>query len=142
MAATTARRNTPVRPLTRLTVPIAANVKINQGAMVSIDSSGYARPARTSTTDSCVGVAEATVDNTGGSAAAFNVNIQKHMLDGLSAWKFGNSSAGDLIATKDIGSTCYVVDDQTVALTNGTNTRIAAGRIVDVDSDGVWVLFN
>lgn len=39
----------------------------------------------------------------------------------------------------DIGSDCYIVDDQTVAKTNGTNTRSVAGKIMDVDAQGVWV---
>jgi len=38
-----------------------------------------------------------------------------------------------------LGKTCYIVDDETVAKTNGTNTRSAAGTVVGVESDGVWV---
>ena len=38
-----------------------------------------------------------------------------------------------------MGSDCYIVDDQTVAKTNGTNTRSVAGKIIAVDADGVWV---
>ncbi|MFB0515162.1 MAG: hypothetical protein ACETWG_00985, partial [Candidatus Neomarinimicrobiota bacterium] len=34
----------------------------------------------------------------------------------------------------------YIVDDQTVAKTDGTGTRSPAGFIEDVDSNGVWVL--
>src|SRR5690554_6562272 len=54
-------------------------------------------------------------------------------------FKWGNSAASDAIAADDIGKDCFIVDDQTVALTNGTNTRSKAGTIYDVDSDGVWV---
>jgi hypothetical protein len=50
-----------------------------------------------------------------------------------------NSSDADAISTANIGADCYIVDDQTVALTNGTNTRSVAGKIFDVDSAGVWV---
>jgi hypothetical protein len=32
-----------------------------------------------------------------------------------------------------------VVDDQTVAKTNGSSTRSVAGIVRQVDSDGVWV---
>ena len=39
----------------------------------------------------------------------------------------------------DVGADCYIVDDQTVAKTNGTNTRSVAGKIIAVDADGVWV---
>ncbi len=57
-------------------------------------------------------------------------------------FRFANSAAGDLIATADIGAPCYIVDDQTVAKTNGTNTRSPAGIIYDVDALGVWVRFD
>jgi hypothetical protein len=57
-------------------------------------------------------------------------------------FKFGNSSAGDLIALVDIGKACYIVDDQTVAKTNGGATRSVAGFVHDIDPDGsVWVAF-
>ena len=35
----------------------------------------------------------------------------------------------------------YLVDNQTVAKTNGTNTRSAAGVVRGVDAEGVWVQF-
>jgi hypothetical protein len=41
----------------------------------------------------------------------------------------------------DVGKQCYLVDDQTVAKTDGTNTRSPAGFVRDVDADGVWVEF-
>ncbi|MBA2686856.1 MAG: hypothetical protein H0U64_02025 [Gemmatimonadaceae bacterium] len=57
-------------------------------------------------------------------------------------FKFGNSSAADLIAADDIGKACYIVDDQTVALTDGTGTRSRAGIIEKVAADGgVYVNF-
>lgn len=52
---------------------------------------------------------------------------------------FANSASADEIAADDIGKDCFIVDDQTVALTNGTNTRSLAGKVYDVDASGVWV---
>lgn len=54
-------------------------------------------------------------------------------------FRFGNSAAADEIAADDIGKDCYIVDDQTVALTHDTNTRSLAGKVYDVDATGVWV---
>jgi len=59
----------------------------------------------------------------------------------IGCFKYGNSAAADAIAADDIGKACYVVDDQTVALTDGTGTRSRAGIVAGVDSDGVWVQF-
>ena len=54
-------------------------------------------------------------------------------------FRFANSASADAIALADVGADCYIVDDQTVALTNGSSTRSVAGKIHDVDSSGVWV---
>jgi hypothetical protein len=40
----------------------------------------------------------------------------------------------------EVGAVCYLVDDETVAKTSGTNTRSRAGYVVDVETAGVWVL--
>jgi hypothetical protein len=54
-------------------------------------------------------------------------------------FRFANSAAADAIAADDIGKDCYIVDDETVALTDGTATRSKAGTVYDVDASGVWV---
>ena len=46
---------------------------------------------------------------------------------------------GYSVVQADLGKTCYIVDDETVAKTDGTATRSAAGKVVGLDSDGVWV---
>lgn len=118
--------------------PVAAGVVIYYGAMVAVDSSGYARPARTSTTDTVIGYNwNDRVDNSTGSAGAKQVTVRSDRLALV-----GNSSAGDAIVAADVGDDCYAVDDQTVAKTNGTNTRVRAGKIYSVTSDGVFVSFD
>lgn len=112
-----------------LALKTAANVKIFKGALVSLEG-GYARPARTNTTDLVAGVARKTVDNLGGLAGALDVEVRRGL------FTFENSAAADAIAQDDVGLLCYVVDDQTVALTNGGATRGAAGRILGIDPSG------
>lgn len=113
--------------------PLAAGVKIFVGARLVIDSTGYARPARASTTDKANGVSEHLIDNSAGAAGDKRVNAR------FGVFKFSNSTSTDLITTADVGSQCYIVDDQTVAKTSNTNARITGGIIIDVESDGVWV---
>lgn len=55
---------------------------------------------------------------------------------------FANSAAADAIANDDAGKTCYIVDDATVALTDGSATRSIAGKVIRVDTYGVWVAIN
>lgn len=135
MAALAADRQTPNRGGSELSLPVAANTKIYAGAMVAVNASSLAVPGAVSTTLRGVGVATEQADNTGGAASAINVKVRRGV------WRMANSSAGDLIALKDIGANCYMVDDQTVALTNGGSTRSIAGVIRDVDTAGVWVEF-
>ncbi len=133
MTALTAGRKIQRRENRNFNYPVAAGVKIFPGALVVITTGGYARPARTNTTDKVVGVAEQLADNTNGA----NGDIRVKTVAGT--FNFVNSTAGDAIALGNVGDPAYVVDDQTVALTSNTNTRITAGKIIDVDSDGVWV---
>lgn len=115
--------------------PVAATTKIYGGGIVVLNAAGNAVPATTATGLIVRGVAIATVDNTAGAAGDLQVETRK------GNFRFKNSAAADLIARAEIGDTCYLVDDETVAKTDGTGTRSAAGKIEDVDTDGVWVRF-
>lgn len=133
MVALTDVRITPSRDGVIFNRPLAANAKIFEGSLVCLNATGFATRGATATTLKADGVAQKTVDNTGGADGAVSVETFKGV------FRFANSAAGDLIARADIGNTAWIVDDQTVAKTNGTNTRSAAGTIVDVDAQGVWV---
>jgi hypothetical protein len=135
MAPTTSQRLTKARSGDTREPGIKANAKINQGSLVAIGADGLAVPMATATTLRGAGRAEHDADNTGGADGAIRIKI------GAGIYAFGNSAAADAIGRKDIGKLCYGVDDQTVALTDGTTTRSIAGTIFDVDADGVWVDF-
>lgn len=135
MAALTQDRHTLRRDGDQVEPPVATNTKIFGGAIVAINAGGFATKGATSTTLKVVGVAEDRADNTGGADGAIRVKVRKGV------FQFANSASGDQITLADVGSDCYMVDDQTVAKTNGSNTRSIAGKVVDVDVDGVWVRF-
>jgi hypothetical protein len=126
-------RNTPRREGEDFFRQVAADAVIFMGALVALNAAGHAVPASTATGLVADGVAEEPVDNTGGAAGDLNVKVRKGI------FRFANSAGGDEITIAHIGDTAYIVDDETVALTDGTSTRSAAGTIVDVDSDGVWI---
>lgn len=131
MAALTADRvNTTRRSGDVLTRPAAANKKFFAGAMVATDASGNATPGATATDLIGAGRCREQVDNTGGAAGAVNVTIEKGI------FKYANS-ATDPVVAGDIGQNCYIVDDQTVSHTD-TNQSVA-GKVFDLESDGVWV---
>ena len=127
-------RNTKRRDGVQFSFPVDAATTIFAGGIVVL-AAGLGAPGSVATGLIAVGVAEEFVDNSAGAAGDVSVPVRKGV------FHFGNSAAADEIALDDVGVDCYIVDDATVALTNGTNTRSVAGKIVDVDSTGVWVEF-
>lgn len=136
MAPLTGPRATNERSGNVREIGLKANAKVFQGGIGAVGADGYLVPMSTATTLRGVGRIAETVDNTGGADNAVRARID------VGIFCYANSGGGDAIGRKDIGQVCYGVDDQTVALTNGTNTRSIAGKIFDVDAQGVWVDFS
>ena len=130
MAALTSSRNTKARLGEIFGFPVKAATTCFQGSLVVLDA-GYAAPGRVATGLIAVGMALETV----AAVAAGDASVRAER----GVFKFANSTAGDLIAQANVGADCYIVDDQTVALTNGGATRSRAGKVSAVDADGVWV---
>lgn len=133
MAALTKDRRTPYRPGDLITVPAAAAAKLFAGSLAARRAAGYAAPASTAANLVALGRVEELADNSSGADGDINVKIRR----GVFRW--ANSAGGDEIMGADIGSDAYIVDDQTVAKTHAGNTRSKAGRILGVESAGVWV---
>jgi hypothetical protein len=132
MTALATDRQTPARTGDTYSYPVAASVTCYIGALAMLDASGNVKPGAAATGQIACGVFTERVTN-GATAAAVNVTVRPGI------FRFANSAAGDAIAKAAIGDDCYIVDDQTVAATNGSSTRSVAGKILDVDADGVWV---
>ncbi len=128
-----ADRDTKKRDGKRYAALAATNVKIFARSLIARNATGYAVPGSTSTTLKTLGCSCAFVDNTGGADGAQSVEYEKGV------FLFKNSASGDLITIADVENDCYIVDDETVAKTNGTNTRSIAGKIKAVEATGVWV---
>jgi len=144
MAALTQGRDTKSREGRFDTFPVEANTMIYAGAQVCLNAAGNAVPGQAGIGLVCVGRAEKQANNLDGAnpppanigtAGAINVRCQR----GAFAWD--NSSGGDAIAEANVGAHCFMVDDHTVALTNGNGTRSLAGTIYDLDpiTGEVWV---
>lgn len=132
MAALTADRSTQQRESREASYPVAANTTVYAGSLVALNSSGYLVPAGATATLKVVGRAEEQA-TCGATAGAVRCTVRR------GTFRWDNSTAADLIALADVGSDVYAADDQTVAKTSNSNARPIAGRVMDVDSDGVWV---
>ncbi len=127
-------RNTIMREPVLNAFPVAAGVRIFQGALVAASTLGLAQPGATATTLTGAGRAEEEADNTAGAAGAINVTVRRGV------FQFKNL-AGDPVVQADINKDCFIVDDETVAKTSGGATRSVAGKVRGVDAGGVWVEF-
>ncbi|MEX0852580.1 MAG: hypothetical protein WD036_04760 [Bauldia sp.] len=131
MPALTADRNTARLDGDVDEYPVLASTKIFAGSMVVLDASGWAKPAVTATGLVAAGRAEHQADNSAGANGDISVKVRR------GAFKFANSADADEITKAEIGDTCYIVDDQTVAKT--ASGKSPAGLIVSVDDQGVGV---
>ncbi len=132
MAALTAKRNTKrmLSPIDGVEeYPMAVSTTIYQGSLVMLDA-GEAKPGATATGKFAVG--RAMESKTSAASGTSYIKVESGV------FKYSNSGT-DAVDANDVGAACFIEDDQTVAETNGTNTRSAAGIVKQVDSDGVWV---
>jgi len=133
MTAQTADRLAQRRDGKQFSDPVAAATKIFAGSMYALSATGFAVPAGTAGSGIARAVCQTQADNSAGADGDINANGE------TGVFQFANSASTDLIARTDIGATCYIADDNTVAKTDNSGARKAAGEIVDVDANGVWV---
>lgn len=123
MTALARERTTRGAKLSRGTYTVAAAVTIFKGALVCLNSSGLAIPGTTVAGGAVAAVGKATHT----ALASTEVEVE------FGAFQWENSAAGDAIAADDVTKVAFVVDDQTVALTDGGGAaRIIAGVITEV----------
>ncbi len=119
-----------------------AAVKIYAGSLVGTNSSGYAGPLTASTYATAVlGVAEETVDNSGGSEGDLSIKVRRGC-----TFAFDNDGT-NAAAQSHIGKKPGFMDATSVNNAGGTPAITPASsadaRIDEIDSDGqVWVFIN
>lgn len=125
MTALTRNRDTLEREGTSFVYRVAPGKTVFAGSLVAVDSSGLAQPAKEATGLVCVGRAENRAMEGQPVTCKRGVFLFNH--------------TGD-ITPAHIHEKCWLVDDQTVSSSSGTNSRSVAGIIVNVETDAtVWV---
>lgn len=105
---------------------VADNTVGLKGTIGVIDSAtGYLKMGVTGTGLVCAGRIDADWDNTGTGHAAGAITVPVRQ----GVFPFYMGTAADAITNLDIGSLCYIIDNQTVGKTDGTGTRSVAGVI-------------
>ena len=119
-------------------IGVKAGAIIHGGAMV-VTEAGIAEPGKAATGVIPVGVALVGVV---GGAADGDTTVRVR----IGTWRMKNSAGAEAVTIAHRGLPCWVVDDETVAATDGNTgtgaTRSVAGTVWDVDAQGVWVRFD
>lgn len=109
--------------------PVAATARIFSGALVALNAAGFAIPA-IPTAARVRGVALHEADNRLGAAGDTQVDIDR------GPFLFANDDTSP-VTRAHIGTTVYVVDDNTVG--SSAASTIPAGKCLDVSPAGVTV---
>lgn len=126
MTALAASRRTTVEPVSSIQLQGKAE-KVWKGGTACIDTStGLVAKAFASTTLVPIGVYADDVDNSGG-AGPVTIKLFKEL---RAIWRVNDTTN----AVTTVGTLCYLLDDQTVASTDLTNTLSVAGRVLKIDS--------
>ena len=130
----TAPIDTPQRAGSLVTIFVAAATHLFSGGIVARDTQGNAVPAADTAGLKVAGICQGDADNTLGAAGALSVQVA------VGNFRVGNSLT-DPVGVADIGKIAYIESDSTVCKAGGAN-QIQAGRIYDIDENGVWIDFN
>jgi hypothetical protein len=133
VTAATQNRNTPHRLGLSRGHLVAAAAECFAGTIAVINADGFTESGTTATGLTAAGVFDHYQDNTSGGDGDQGVSVKR------GNFLLFNSAGADEITLADIGTVCYIVDNQTVAKTDGTATRSPAGIVDAVDDNGVWV---
>lgn len=129
MGALSKKRVEPVKERwdrRRMPMGGGTGMKAWAGGLACIDTSdGYFKPGAVATTLRAVGIFTEDVDNSAGSDGDLAVDIEFfHVIE--IRW-LNNDTGGGELDQSDVGSPCYVLDDQTVT---GTSTGASKAGIV------------
>ena len=112
---------------------VAATEVIFAGSVVEMDATGHAIAATAGVSQNYVGVNnERAVDNSAGADGDKTVRVMRG--------EFGlNIDGGDPVTVADVGSTVYLVDDNTIGATDAGATLSPLGVLFDVRDGQAYV---
>lgn len=98
--------------------------EVFEGALVAVNAAGYVVNAGDDANAVVVGVADESVDNSGGAAGDKTLKVRR---TGVFTFNAAFSAA-----QADVNTLCYASDNQTVDLAANTTNDVLVGRIVEV----------
>lgn len=123
-AATTPRNTLQIIAPIDIELPIKSGATLIVGCMANVDANGDLTNAADTASERCAGNVQSI--NAAGTKAIIRRGI----------FRYEN---GATITAASIGVNATVGDNQTVSLAASTTNDVVAGKIVHVDTAGVWV---
>jgi hypothetical protein len=117
----------------RIAPGVKANTRIDEGAIVCVDASGFALEAKEDPELRAVGRASETQDNTSGADGDLRINCEP------GTFLLANSSGADAVTMADFMKDVFLVDGGRVAKTDGGGKRSIAGKMLGLDRGRVAV---
>jgi len=136
MTALAKSRDTRMKEILRSkAIPVAEDAVIHKGAGVCTNAAGYLVPASDTAALTTQGVADESVDNTGGD----NGDVYCRVLVGVAEFL---TEGGSAVTVADHGKPVYWLDDQTVVKAGGATNDVKAGTLENLDperSGRAWI---
>jgi hypothetical protein len=110
--------------------PVAASTILYQGTFAALNASNQLVAATDAAARRVVGLMAATVDNSAGSAADLNGDVECGL--------FLVTNGSNALTDAHIGRVAYIEDDNSVGSSGGTNF-VSAGIVAKVETAGVWL---
>jgi len=130
MSALSKDLDTPQRVGELFEHPVAAGAVLYAGGIGCLNGGGFAVPGTAAVNLSALGRIEEFVDNALGTDGDMTVSVRRGV------FQYANSATNP-VTRLHINGPCYIEDDQTVgSLATGMT---AAGTVLSLDADGVWV---
>jgi hypothetical protein len=132
MAALTAAADRDMKEGKLITLLVDDGDTIYKGALVMLNSAGYAVEGADTSGGVFMGVADETADNAAGADGAISIRVRT---TGVYAFAYSGT-----LNQASIGTKCYIVDDNTVAAAATTTNDVLCGHVVGLKAAGVaWV---
>jgi hypothetical protein len=120
-----------------IAAPLTATVSVYPGTF-ALSRAGYlVNAASPQSTDVVLGLIDqatgGTFCQTGAAITGGTTNTSVWVDCATGTFLLASGTGADTVAEANVGATVYVIDEQSVGLTNGSNTRPAAGVVLPFD---------
>jgi hypothetical protein len=140
----TVRYGAPGNSTQPVNKPLTANATVYRGSIATTRSGYLVAASSPQSTDIVWGLVQGagpgTADQTTPGIVGGTTNGAVTVEIATGSFFLASGTGADAITGANVGATCYVINETTVGLTNGSNTRPQAGVIEEYDTNEIYAL--